>query len=573
MSKIAKRVLIVVGAVMLLLVALAFMARAGMQPGKGSVLEMAIEGEIPEEIPPDALAQILGTKRLALMDYVEALRRARDDGRINGALVIVDRSSLGFAQAQELRDALLDFQKKGKWAVAYMETAGEFSPGNKEYYLASACKSIWLAPPGDINLTGLRADVPFVRGTLDKLGIYPDFDHIGKYKTAMNMLTEKAMTPAHRESMESLLDSFYGQLRRGIASGRKMSEEQVRSLVDRGPFLAPQALEAKLVDALGYRDEVEDHLKKENGGRLPLIKVKRYLKSGRYYDHGARLALIYGVGGVSRGESDYNPVSGSASMGSDTVAAAIRKAREDSSIKAIVFRVNSPGGSYIASDIIWREVMLTKGVKPIVVSMSDLAGSGGYFVAMGADWIVAQPGTITASIGVLAGKLITTAFWDKVGITFDGIQRGRHATFYSTGQRYTPEEKAIFEGWLGRIYKDFVGKAAQGRHKSFAEIDAVGQGRIWSGEEALRLGLVDEVGGLPAAIKRALELAKLPPEPRVQLVLMPEGKGLLEDLMDRGDDTRTGLLSLQEGAARLLGGAALPAPERVLEMPFVPDIR
>jgi protease IV len=572
MSKSAKRGLIIVGAVVIVLTVISYMVRGGMRPARGSVLDLSIKDEIPEQVATDTLAQIVGAKKLSLRDYLEALRRARDDRRISGLLMSVDGSSLGFAQAQELRDAILDFESSGKWCAAYLETAGEFAPGNKEYYLATACRTIWLAPPGDINLTGLRAEVPFVRGTLDKLGIIPDFDHIGKYKTAMNTLTEKAMTTAHKESMEAILDSFYGQFRRGIAQGRALTDDQVRALVDRGPFIGPRAIESKLVDALGYRDELEEHLKEENGGRLPLVKVGRYLKSGRYYDRGAKVALIYGLGGVSRGESDSNPVTGSASMGSDTIAAAIKKAREDSSIKAIVFRVDSPGGSYIASDIIWHEVMRTKGVKPIVVSMSDVAGSGGYFVAMGADWIIAQPGTITASIGVLAGKMITTGFWDKLGITFDTVQRGRHASFYATGARYTPEERAIFESWLDRIYRDFVGKAAKGRHKSYQEIDAIAQGRIWSGEDALRLGLVDELGGLPAAIRRALELAKLSPKARVRLVILPEPKSFVQEWFSSGEESRVSVMALREAAAKSLEMPAFPGADYVLEMPFVPNV-
>ena len=573
MTKGTKRALLIVGTIVGALVVIAFTVRLSSQPSRGSVLEMVLNDDIPEYVPVDGLTQFLGGRKLTMRDYVEALRMARDDSRINGLLVAIDGPGVGSARLQELRDAIVDFQGGGrKWAVAYLETAGEFSPGNRDYYLATACGSIWLAPPGDINLTGLRAEVSFVRGTLDKLGIVPDFDHIGKYKNAMNTITDTAMNDAYRESLDALVRSVYRQVRGGMAEGRKMSEEEMTALIDKGPHIGPKALQAKLVDSLGYRDQLEDHLKMKNGGSLPLIKVGRYLKAGRFYDRGPKIALIYGLGGVSRGESDLNPLTGDTSMGSDTIAAAIKKAREDSAIRAIVFRVDSPGGSYIASDLIYHEVMLTKGRKPLVVSMGDLAGSGGYFVAMGADKIVAEPSTITASIGVLAGKLVTTGFWSKVGITFDAVQRGAHATFFSTSAKYTPEERAIFESWLERIYKDFVSKAAKGRGKTFEQIHAVAQGRIWSGEDALRLGLIDELGGLTTAVKRALEMADLDPEGRAQLVVMPEPKSLVSQVF-RGDDTRSPFASLQRQIRRLVEEGPSPMADGVLSMPFIPVLR
>jgi protease-4 len=571
MSKSGKRALFIVGTLVAGLVAVAFMVRMSSQPAAGSVLELTLDDDIPDHVEVEGLAQMFGGRKLTLRDYLEALRLARDDRRIKGLLVAIDGPGAGSAKLQELRDAILDFQKGSKWAVAYLETAGEFSPGNRDYYLATSCGSIWLAPPGDINLVGMRAEPPFIRGALDLLGIVPDMDHIGKYKSAMNTITDKEMNEAFRESMEALVGSIYGQVKRGIAKGRKMTEEQVAALIDNGPYIGPRALQAGLVDTLGYRDELEKSLKQKNGGSLPLVKVGQYLKAGRFYTRGPKVALIYGLGGVARGENQTNPVTGEMTMGSDTTAEAIKKAREDPSIKAIVFRVDSPGGSYIASDVIYHQVALTKGVKPIVVSMGDVAGSGGYFVSMGADKIVAEPATITASIGVLAGKLVTTGFWNKVGITFDSVQRGRHATFFSTSEKYTPEEREIFAGWLDRIYKDFVGKAAKGRGKSYDEIHAVAQGRVWSGEDALRLGLVDELGGLSTAMRRALVLAHLDPEARVHLVVMPEAKSWFSQFWG-GEETRTPYASLQRQVRKLIEEGPSIEPDGVLSMPYVPVV-
>jgi protease-4 len=572
MSRGGKIALMVVGFIIAGLVLAGTAARMARQPAPGSVVEMRLDGALPEQTASDPFTRWVAGRELSLADTLDILRRARDDKRIAGLLVVIDRPSLGFGRIQELRDAIRDFQSGGKWATCYLETAGEFSGGNREYYLATACGSIWMSPPGDVNLVGLRSEVPFLRGTLDLLGIYPDYDHIGKYKTAKNLFTDTTMTEAYRESMDRIVDRLYGQMIGGIAEGRRMTADEVRALVDRGPFLGPQALEARLVDGLGYRDQVEDHLREKNGGRLPIMKAGRYLKAGRFYDRGPRVAVVYGIGGVARGKSDTDPFTGGATMGSDTVAAAIREAREDDSIKAIVFRVDSPGGSYVASDIIWREVSRTRGVKPIVVSMGDVAASGGYFVSMAADRIVAEPGTLTASIGVVAGKFVTLDFWRKIGITFDSVQRGRHATFFSGGQKYTPEERAVFQQWLERIYKDFVGKVAQGRGKSYDDIHAIAQGRVWSGQDALELGLVDELGGLPLAVRRALELAKLDPDARVRLVPMPAPKGLMEHFFET-EETAAGFAAWRDRVVRAIEEGAPPPGETVLRLPFVPVIR
>jgi protease-4 len=565
--------LTIVVLVMAGLIGIGFVARRARQPEAGSVLEVVVDNDLEEQASPDPFGELFGSRSLTMRDYVEAILRAGEDRRIAGLLLTVKSPSAGVGKIQELREAIKRFRDSGKWTVAWTETAGEFGPGTGIYYLATACETIWISPPGDVNLTGLRSEVPFIRGTLDKLKVKPDFDHIGKYKNAMNFYTDKAMTEAHREAIEAILDSLYRQIRQGIAEGRSMTDDQVTALVDAGPYLGPQALEAKLVDRLGYRDELETWLKEKNGGRLPFIKARRYLKAGRYWSHGASVALIYGIGGVHRGESGHDPLSGSGSMGSDTVAAAIKEAREDDSIKAIVFRVDSPGGSYVASDIIWREVSLTKGKKPIVVSMSDVAGSGGYFVAMAADRIIAEPGTITASIGVLAGKFVTKDLWETFGVTSDSVQRGRHATFFSSEQPYSAEERSIFRGWLERIYKDFVGKVAQGRGKSFDEIHAIAQGRIWSGEDALKLGLVDEVGGLPAAVTRAAELAGLDPKQGVTLVEIPAPKSFLQEIFSRDDRLLDTVKALRERLRLAIEEGRLGVEQdQVLQMPYVPRV-
>ncbi|MCZ6697110.1 MAG: signal peptide peptidase SppA, partial [Acidobacteria bacterium] len=275
---------------------------------------------------------------------------------------------------------------------------------------------------------------------------------------------------------------------------------------------------------------------------------------------------------VTRGRSESGSIYGSSTMGSDTIVDAIRQAREDDSIDAIVLRVDSPGGSYISSDLIMREVVRTREAnKPIVVSMADVAASGGYFIAMEADSIVAQPGTITASIGVVAGKFITDGFWEKLGITTDTVQRGRHATFFSSKQPYTPEERVIFQGWLDRIYEDFVGKVANARGKTFEEIHEIAQGRVWTGQDAIDLGLIDELGGLTVAIQRAVELSGAGENERARLIVLPRRKGWFREILENAGETKVQVRELRTALVRLLEEGTLRGPRGVLEIPFVAD--
>jgi protease IV len=574
MTRSGRRGLVIACILVIGLFGIGLLARRAGQPHSGSVLEVVLDDTLEDLVPASPFG-VFTTRPLSTRDYVEAILRAKSDPRINGLLLTLKRPGAGFAKVQEIREAIREFHDAGKWTVAWTETAGEFGPGTGLYYLATACETIWLAPPGDINLTGLRYEVPFVRGALDKLKIYPDYDQRGKYKNAMNFFTHTSMTPAHREAMEALLEGIYRQLRQGIAQARGLTDDEVGALIDQGPFIGPKALETKLVDRLGYRDEMISWLKEKNGGSLPLVKTRKYLKSGRYWNGGTRIALIYGVGTVGRGENSADPISGQMVMGSDTVAAAIRDAREDDSVRAIILRVDSPGGSYVASDVIWREVRLTREAKkPIVVSMGDVAASGGYFVSMAADWIVAEPGTITASIGVLSGKMVTRELWEWLGISFDAVQRGHNATFFSGGQKFTDDERARFEEWLDRIYKDFVGKVADGRGKTFDEIHAIAQGRVWVGEDALKLGLVDELGGLETAVRKASELAGIPAGGPVDLVEMPAPKSFLQEFMSRDEDAAAAVAAIREDFRAFIQEGRIPGAETgILQLPYVPRIR
>ncbi len=529
----------------------------GRVPAK-AILEVDFERGLTERVPNDPVAQVMLAKIPSVRDVVEALKRASEDDRVAALVARVGVAEMGLAQIQEVRDAVLAFRSKGKPAVAYAETVGEGGPGNGAYYLATAFDAIYLHPSGDVGLNGLIYESPFVRGTLEKLGLTPRMDHRREYKDFMYFFTERRYTEPHREAIQRVMESHFRQIVKGIAQARGLSADTVRALIDRGPFLGQQALDAKLVDGLVYRDEVYAQVKAKAGKGARLLKLSKYLEgAGRPYTKGRTIALIYGVGAVRRGESEYNPVFGSFSMGSDSVTAAFRAAIEDKNVKAILFRVDSPGGSYVASDAMWRGVVRArKAGKPVIVSMGNVAGSGGYFVSMAADKIVAQPATITGSIGVLSGKMLTSGFWEKLGVTWDDVHTSANASMWTGTHDYTPEQWSRFQDWLDRVYEDFTSKVAQGRNLPKEKVLEVARGRIWTGEDAKAVGLVDELGGFPVALRLAKEAAGIPADADIRLQIFPVEKTLLqrllERLLDRGED------SSEEKAATVALTRALP---------------
>ena len=531
------RFLAVLGAlwlVTILVMLIIVVGRKGSVPSK-TILEANFEKQMIEDIPDNPGAKLMLGDRPTVRDVVDAIDRGASDDRVVGMVARIGAVSMGMGQVQELRESVLRFRAKKKFAIAFSETFGEFGPGNGAYYLATAFDQIYLQPSGDIGLTGIMLESPFIKGALEKLGMKFHGDHRYEYKNALNLFTEKKFTPPHKEAMTALLNSWVSQIKDGICQGRQIAPDQFQALIDHGPYLGKEAVEAKLVDGLAYRDEVYDQAKKKAGDRAELLYLNKYLdRAGRPHDKGKTVALIYGVGGVSRGKSNYDPVQDQVTMGSDTVAAAIRAAVEDKDVKAILFRVDSPGGSYVASDTIWREVVKAhKAGKPVIVSMGDVAGSGGYFVAMAADKIVAQPGTITASIGVLSGKVLTSGFWDKIGLSWDEVHDGSNATMWTGTHDYTPGEWKRFEDWLDRVYVDFTSKVADGRKLPKEKVLQIAKGRIWSGQDAKNLGLIDEVGGLDTALNLTKKAIGVGETEDVKLVVFPHKKSFLQSLMQR----------------------------------------
>jgi protease-4 len=382
-------------------------------------------------------------------------------------------------------------------------------------------------PSATLDLTGVASYELFMRGMLDKIGAYPDGMHIGEYKTALNEFTEHTYTPAHREMAESLNTDLYEQLVRGIADGRHKSETEVKSLIDHGPFLSEDALKAGLIDDVAYEDELDDKVKL--GSPKPAyVDMNDYRQTSTPFGHGSqKIAVIYATGLIASGKSSYD-TTGSQVTGSETLIEYLRKARADGGVKAIVLRVDSPGGSAIASDVIWREVMLTRQQKPLVASMSDVAASGGYYIAMPANVIVAEPSTLTGSIGVVLTKFVIDGTLKKLGLNMEGVSKGKYADLYSPVRPFSPDEKQrVFEN-MQATYNTFVEKAAQGRNTTPEKIDAVGQGRVWTGSQAKQIGLVDELGGLERAIAIAKQRAKIPQDQDVELVVYPPKKSFYD---------------------------------------------
>lgn len=499
-----------------------------------TVLEVDFERGLVEYVPDEPVARYLLSKPLVVLDVVLALERASADERVAALVARVGAARMGMAQVQEVRDAVLGFRARGKRAIAYAETFGEFGPGNAAYYLATAFDEIRLQPSGDVGLTGLVFRTPFLRGTLDKLGIVPRLGRRREYKSLPDLLTGRGYSRPHREALSRIMDSMYGQIVRGISESRKLSEEEVRRIADRGPLSAAEAAEANLVDGLAYRDEVYAQVRERAGASASFLSLSEYLdRAGRPHREGTAVALIYGVGSIRRGESRYLPAAGRFVMGPDTVAAAFRDAVEDPQVRAILFRVHSTGGSYVASDTIRREVARARGAgKPVIVSMGDVAASGGYMISLPADRIVAQPATVTGSIGVFAGKLVTAGFWNRLGVSWDEVHSAENATLWDSTQDYTPAQWERLQEMLDRIYADFTEKTAAERKLPPERVREVARGRSWTGEDARERGLVDELGGFPAALRLAREAAGIPGDAPVRLKPIPAGKPLWKRLWE-----------------------------------------
>lgn len=494
-----------------------------------SVLVLDLNGSIEEQRATDLSGIFFGSPTLVLHEINDAIDTARTDPRIEGLVVRIGPLETGWAKLEEIHSHLLAFHASGKPSICYLGYDGE---ENAEYYVATGCDQIWLTPSNPLDVRGMMAEATFLRGTLDKLKIVPDFYHIAEFKTATNQYTEKKFTPAHREEVESLLTSLYGRYLTEVSSARHIDRAHFADLVQKGPFLPQDAMQDKLVDRLAYWDEVQDFFRQKTGEWKP-VGFAQY-RHGLSDGSGPRIAIIYASGEIVSGASQITP-GGTVVMGGDSVAAEIREARTDSSIRAIVLRVDSPGGSALASEVIRREVQLARKKKPVVVSMSDVAASGGYWISMSADKIIADPGTITASIGVLSGKMNISGLYKLLGLSTDYVSTSDNATLYSSQQDFTPTQQLIVQKMLHDIYTSFTQGVAQGRRLPIATVQKIAKGRVWSGEQAKGLGLVDDLGGADRAVTVAKELAHIPVNRSVAIVRLPKEKTLFDLFLERSE--------------------------------------
>ncbi len=458
---------------------------------------------------------------LGMHQLDRTLRIAKWDEDVAGVLIRINGGRYGIGQFQEISDAILEFKGSGKVVICYITNC---STG--DYIVASACDVILMHPSAEVRLIGLRSERSFYKGALDKLGIQAHFEHIGEYKSASEPFTRSDMSEPHRENQNALLDDLYDQLTKIIATARGWSSEHVKQLIDHGPYTAIGALRSKIVDELVYEDRLKDRASKLTASDVTLVKINDYLKSGLYpHDWTVakpKIAVIEAKGLMLTGESFADPFTGTTVMGAGTIARAIKYTREDASIKAVVLRIDSGGGLVIAADIIWNELMWLTQVKPVVVSMADIAASGGYYIAAPADVIVAEPGTITGSIGVIGGKYSFKGLYEKLGIKKEIMTRGAHADFYSDYSDYSPDEQKIVQKQINEIYEDFISKVAQGRAQLTREdVDKVARGRVWTGRQAKEKGLVDELGGLSKALSIAQKRAGLEKK-TVEIVRFPK---------------------------------------------------
>ena len=486
-----------------------------------------------------------------LRGLFKKLDALKTDDDLAGVIFKIEGISLGWATLQEIRNKLNEFQEAEKETIGYLE-----SGGNAEYLLAATMDRVVLMPTGSLNLTGLRAEVLFYKGLLDKLDIEADMLAMGKYKSGVEPYTRDGMSDKFRESMTALLDDLYAQLLNHIAQSRDgISTEDASDLINRGPFTAKEAKQAKLVDALQYYDELVATLKSETdedeevqvvkpgserqrkvpdmnsfAGLMQLFSILNPPQRAQAASEN-QIALIHASGAILPDiDAIFMPMS---VITPKTLKRAFEKARTDDSVRAVVLRVDSPGGSALASDLIWREVMLTQHEKPVVVSMGNVAASGGYYIAMAAGTIVAQPSTLTGSIGVFGGKLNLKGLYNKAGLTKEIIAHGQNATLYSDYGSFTPTERKRVEKMMRTVYEDFVNKAAAGRSKSFEDIDEIAQGRVWTGRQAQELGLVDQLGGLDDALSIAKKQAGFTEDDKVNLIVLPKQRPFFEQLIEQ----------------------------------------
>lgn len=485
---------------------------------KNNLLIEPLSGDLPEERSKPFLFGPFGEN---FYDKIERIQKAKTDPTVKALLLRIGGLNAGFGKLQELRQAIFDFKSSGKPVAAYLD-----QPDNRTYYLATAADLIVIPPVSELELIGLKAEVTFVKHTLAKLGIVAEMEHIGEYKNASDLLTRTSMSEAHREVVNAMLDDYYAQFTEAIAKGRGKSQSEVAALIDRGPFISIEAQKAGLVDTFLYWDQVEKYLQARWQKSLRKLDAAVYAECLTYepsWETPPKIAVVVAAGDIVDGKSGNDFLFGK-TLGDLSMVAAIDRAKNDPQVKAVVLRIDSPGGSGTASDVIWRELQLVKEKKPLIVSMSDVAASGGYYIAAPGEKIFASPGTVTGSIGVISGKLNQLGLYEKIGFDKEVVTRGKRADIWGTTRGFNEEERQIVRHQIDEFYKNFIHLVGEGRRVSDAYVDSVGRGRVWSGHQAKERKLIDEYGGLWEAIAEAKKRAGLAVDRKVKVLFLPQPK-------------------------------------------------
>ena len=554
--------------------AMYLLAGRGPEVRSGSVLWLRVPYNLAENVRDDLVGQLMFGRRDTVGSVINSLRKAKVDDRVEAVVLIPPLQEGLWGKVQEIRNAVLDFKESGKPIVAYLEYGS-----GQQYYLATAADEIFMTPTSSLDLIGVASYDLFLRAALDKAGVHPDILHAGDFKTASNLYTETTYTAEHREMSESLNRDLYDQLVSGIAEGRSLNEADVRRSIDEGPFLPDEAVAKGLIDGLLYEDQLGERLPLSDGARydLSFAEYQQLDATSLGLNSGPQVAVIYAVGTINFGASGID-VAGSEVVGSKAMVEAIRAARDDPSIRAIVVRIDSPGGAAIASDIIWRELDLARREKPVIASMSDVAASGGYYIAAPADVVVAQPGTITGSIGVVAGKLAYGDTLEKFGVNVGTVTDGEMAGMNSPFAPYSDETRARVQEQIDAVYETFLKRVSDGRGMLIDDVHAIAQGRVWTGRQAKALGLVDELGGMREAVAVAKERAGIDADQEVTLVPYPRPRSFFE-LLNTEFSVRSMLSSwLVSPADRLRAAATLPMrlfrpgePLAIMPPPLLPS--
>jgi protease-4 len=542
--------------VMVLIIVIAVFAVASLRTkpaaiADGSTLILHLNGDAPETPPVDVSIPFLQPRAPMTVENVwSMLRHAAADSRVKAVVFEPSGTTVGWAKMQEIRNDLEQFRKSGKPLIAYLQ-----SPNMRDYYMASACSKIYMAPSDELDLKGIGLELMYFKNTLDKLGVHVDVEHAGKYKDYGDQFTRSSMSPETNEVMTSLVDDLYADLVNTIAKARGKSPEAIRATIDDGPFLAKQAKARGLIDDLRYEDEAIGEIKTTlHQTELKKTTEQEYVSvtdSAVGAAGSDRIAFVVGEGSITRGDGATAALNGDAGLESEAFDKMLSRVANDKSIKGVIVRIDSPGGEVFATDDMWRAMNELHKKKPIVISMSDDAASGGYYMAMSGDTLVAYPGTITGSIGVVFGKANIHGLYDKLGITKDSVSRGRFARIASDYQSLSDTEKMKLREDIDAEYEDFVGKVAAARKKPASVIEPLAQGRVWLGDQAKANGLVDELGGLDRAIELIKAKSGIPAGNKVSLVLYPAKRTVFDLLFRPNPDAEADAMLSGVGLAPL----------------------